>query len=179
MVALVRGVHGLQGAVRVEVLTDRPAERFAPGVRLFREGSPEPLTLVSASPVADGPGWWLRFRELPDRAAAETLRSRYLEAEVDARAELEDGEVWWHEVLGATVYDLAGASLGMVRDVYRTGGSEVFVVEGGPRGAFDLPAVRVFIREFAPREGRIVVDAEALDLAPAAGSEARAQANER
>ncbi len=31
MVALVRGVHGLRGAVRVEVLTDRPEERYAPG----------------------------------------------------------------------------------------------------------------------------------------------------
>ena len=27
VVALVRGVHGLHGAVRVEILTDRPEER--------------------------------------------------------------------------------------------------------------------------------------------------------
>jgi hypothetical protein len=33
-------------------------------------------------------------------------------------------------------------------------------------GEFDLPAVRAFIRVFAPRRGEIVVDAEALDLTP-------------
>jgi hypothetical protein len=40
-------------------------------------------------------------------------------------------------------------------------------VAGGTVGSFDLPAVRAFIRIFAPRRGEIVVDAEALDLRPA------------
>ena len=35
-----------------------------------------------------------------------------------------------------------------------------------PVGSFDLPAVRAFIRIFAPRRGEIVVDADALDLRP-------------
>ena len=39
-------------------------------------------------------------------------------------------------------------------------------MRGGPYGEFDLPAVRAFIRVFAPRRGEIVVDAEALDLRP-------------
>ena len=38
------------------------------------------------------------------------------------------------------------------------------MVGGGPFGSFDLPAVRAFIRIFAPRRGEIVVDAESLDL---------------
>ena len=42
-----------------------------------------PLTIVAAQPVEDGPGWRLRFREVPDRAAAERLRDAYLEIEVD------------------------------------------------------------------------------------------------
>ena len=57
-----------------------------------------------------------------------------------------------------------GADLGTVRDVYRSGGADVFVVDGGLYGEFDVPAVRDFVRVFAPRRGEIVVDAEALDL---------------
>jgi hypothetical protein len=57
-----------------------------------------------------------------------------------------------------------GAELGTVRDVYRVAETEVFEVTGGPFGAFELPAVRAFIRVFAPRRGEIVVDADALDL---------------
>jgi ribosomal 30S subunit maturation factor RimM len=70
-------------------------------------------------------------------------------------------------VIGTPVTDVAGNPLGAVRDVYRAGGAEVFVVAGGPRGEFDVPAVRAFIRVFAPRRGEIVVDADALGLAPA------------
>ncbi len=164
MVALVRGVHGLHGAVRVEVLTDRPADRFAPGMVLYREGGDRPLTIASAEAVADGPGWRLRFREVPDRASADGLRGAYLEAVAYPDRELGRGEYYWHEVVGTAVRGIDGAELGTVRDIYRVGETEVFEVAGGPFGPFDLPAVRAFIRVFAPRRGEIVVDAASLDL---------------
>jgi 16S rRNA processing protein RimM len=152
--------------VRVEVLTDRPIARFTPGTVLHREGRDEPLTIASAEPVADGPGWRIRFRELADRTAAETLRGAYLEAIVRPEDVLERGEYYWHEVIGATVRGVDGAELGTVRDVYRIGETEVFEVTGERFGSFDLPAVRAFIRVFAPHRREIVVDAEALDLRP-------------
>jgi 16S rRNA processing protein RimM len=164
VVALVRGVHGLRGAVRIEVLTDRPGERFAPGAKLHPEGTDRPLTISSAGPVADGPGWRLHFAEVPDRAAAETLRGTYLEADAAAATGLGGDEVYWHEVVGVTVRAEDGTPLGVVRDVYRAGGAEVYVVRDGPVGEFDVPAVRAFVRAFDPRNGVIVVDAGALDL---------------
>ena len=162
MVALVRGVHGLRGAVRVEVLTDRPEERFVPGTVLHPEGSDRRLTISSALPIADGPGWRLQFAEVPDRNAAEPLRGAYLEATPGAA--LEADAVYWHEVIGVTVTAKDGTVLGVVRDVYRAGGAEVYVVRDGPAGEFDVPAVHAFIRAFDPRNGHIVVDADALDL---------------
>jgi 16S rRNA processing protein RimM len=164
VVGLVRGVHGLHGAVRVEVLTDRPEERFAAGAVVHPEGRPDELTVSAAAPVADGPGWRVTFHEVHDRNAAERLRGVYLEAAVPPTELPGRGEYYWHEVIGVTVTDTAGNPLGTVRDVYRAGGAEVFVVDGGPVGSFDLPAVRAFIRIFAPRRGEIVVDADALDL---------------
>ena len=166
MVALVRGVHGLRGAVRVEVLTDRPEDRFVPGAALFREGSDAPLTIASAEAIVDGPGWRLRFREVPNRDGADSLRGAYLEAIVRPDDELARGTYYWHEVIGSAVRGIDGAELGTVKDVYRVAENEVFVVGDGPFGTFDLPAVRAFIRIFAPRRGEIVVDGEALDLRP-------------
>jgi len=166
VVALVRGVHGLRGAVRVEVLTDRPEARFVPGAVLYREGSPEALTIASAEAVQDGPGWRIRFKEIASREAADTLRSAYLETELRPDADLGRGEVYWHEVMGVPVRGLDGAELGVVTDIYRVGENEVYVVTGEAFGAFDLPAVRPFIRIFAPRRGEIVVDAASLDLQP-------------
>jgi 16S rRNA processing protein RimM len=131
---------------------------------LHREGSDEPLTIASAEPIADGPGWRVRFREVATRDGADTLRGVYLEAEVHPVGDLSRGEVYWHEVIGSAVRGLDGAELGTVQDVYRVAENEVYIVGGGPFGTFDLPAVRAFIRIFAPRRGEIVVDAEALDL---------------
>ena len=166
VVALVRGVHGLRGAVRVEILTDRPEDRYAVGSVLYREGSGEPLTVTWSSAVADGPGWRLQFAEIGDRAAAESLKGAYLEIPSGPNAALPRGAYFWHEVIGATVSATDGTVLGTIRDVYRSGGAEVFVVDGGPYGEFDVPAVRDFVRIFAPRRGEIVVDPEALDLSP-------------
>ncbi len=166
VVALVRGVHGLQGTVRVEILTDRPEERYAVGSVLRREGSDQPLTVAWSSAVADGPGWRLRFREVTDRDAAQDLVGAYLEIESGPAAALPRGAYFWHEVIGATVTSTTGEVLGTVRDVYRSGGAEVYVVNGGPYGEFDVPGVRDFVRIFAPRRGEIVVDPVALDLTP-------------
>ena len=166
VVALVRGVHGLRGAVRVEVLTDRPEQRFRVGAVLYRELFDAPLTIASAEAVADGPGWRIRFEEVTSREAADRLRGAYLESIVHPVGELARGEVYWHEVVGTTVRGIDGTDLGTVQDVYRVGENEVYVVRGEPYGTFDLPAVRAFIRIFAPRRGEIVVDVEALDLQP-------------
>lgn len=164
VVGRVRGLHGLRGAVRVEVLTDRPEARFARGSVLHLEGDPRPLTVGWAQAVEDGPGWRLRFDEVPDRGAAERLRDAYLEIEVDRAADLAAGAAYWHEVVGATVRDSTGAALGTVADVYRAGETEVYVVRGGSAGEFDVPAVRDVITTFAPERGELVVDEAVLDL---------------
>jgi 16S rRNA processing protein RimM len=133
---------------------------------LFREGDDRPLTIESAEAIVDGPGWRLRFREITSRDGADTLRGVYLESVVRPEADLARGSYYWHEVIGCAVRGTDGTELGSVKDIYRIGETEVFTVDGGPFGSFDLPAVRAFIRVFAPRRGEIVVDAESLDLRP-------------
>ena len=161
-VALVRGLRGLRGHVRVELLTDRPEERFAVGSRLLVEGTPRVLTVAESAPVADGPGWWLQFREIPSREAADTLRDRYLEIEPPVEAR-EPGQWFFHELIGLAARSTDGEDLGTVKDIYRAGGAEVFVVRG-PRGEIDIPGVRGIVTDLAPERGELVVDMAALDL---------------
>ena len=159
-----RGLHGLRGLVRVEVLTDKPELRFKPGETLYPEGTSTGLTIATAAPVEDGPGWRIGFREIADRTAAERLRDTYLEIIVDRSADLEPGAAYWHEVIGTEVRDTTGRVMGSVADIYRVAGAEVFVVRGGPFGEFDVPAVKDILRVFAPERGEIVVDEAVLDL---------------
>jgi 16S rRNA processing protein RimM len=157
VVGLVRGVHGLRGMVRVEILSDNP-DRFAAGAILHREGDARPLTIVSAQ--RDGPGLLIRFREIGDRNAADTLRDVYLEADVTSAPT--DG-FYWHDIVGCAVTTVDGEPLGEVQDVFRVGEAEVYVVNG-PRGEVLVPAVSSIVRELDPGAKRIVVDGAALGL---------------
>ena len=163
-VGLVRGVHGLRGALRIEVLSDNP-ERFAPGEVLFREGSDAPLTIISAQ--RDGPGLLVRFREVTSRDAADQLRDAYLEAPGD---DLPEKTWYWHDIVGCGVTTETGDELGRVADIFRVGEAEVYVVRG-PLGEVLVPAVESVIRVLEPEHRRIVVDAHALGLTPEANSE--------
>ncbi len=154
-----RGVHGLGGAVRLEPLTDRPEIRFAVGGRLYREGDPEPLTIVEAA--RERASWRVRFAEVGDRTSAEALRGRYLE--IEAAEPLPAGHVYWHELVGVTVRDERGQDLGRVIGVYRAGGAEVLSV-AGPLGDLEVPVVTSVVRVFDPAGEGVVVDRVSLGL---------------
>ncbi len=157
-----RGLRGLGGQLRVELLTDRPEDRFTVGAVLHPEGTDEALTISEASAVADGPGWWLRFREIRSRDEADRLRDVYLEIPMPDEPR-EPGQWPWHELVGLAVRGSDGRDLGTVREIYRAGGAEVFLVRG-PAGELDVPAVRGIVTDLDPARGEIVVDMDALDL---------------
>ncbi len=161
-VGLVHGLHGLRGAVRVEVLSDEPA-RFSVGAVLFAEGDERPLTVAWTGPSKQG--LLVRFEELPTRESAEHLPRRYLE--VPAAEPLPEGTYYWHQLHGLAVTTTGGETLGTVADVFRAGEAEVYVVRGGPLGEIMVPAVSSVVVELDPGAGRLVVDPVALDL-PAA-----------
>ena len=161
-VGLVRGLRGLRGQVRVEVLTDRPDDRFVPGAVLYPEGAARGLTIAEASPVEGGPGWWLQFTDVRDRDAAEALRDVYLEIDTPDEPR-EPGRWLWHELEGLAVRSATGEELGRITELYRAGGAEVFVVRG-PRGELDVPGVHGIVLDLAPERGEMIVDLEALDL---------------
>ena len=156
-----RGVRGLDGSLRLEVLTDTPQQRFATGARLYVETSDRVLTLLEATPGS--PGLFVRFEEVRSRLAGERLVGAYLTIPV-AEAETTPDRVLWDEVIGITVRDPHGNVIGEIRDLYRAGGAEVYVVHTPDGGELDLPAVAAVIVEFAPREGRIVADLTGSEL---------------
>ena len=132
------------------------------GDTLYIEGSTRTLTIVESTAVADGPGWWLRFAEIPDREAADSLRDAYLEIE-PPEEQREPGRWYFHELEGLEVRGSDGTELGRVVEIYRAGGAEVFLVRG-PRGEIDVPGVKGIVLELAPERGEMVVDMEALAL---------------
>ena len=73
--------HGVRGEVAIELRTDEPDRRFAPGHRLRADGTSRFFTVVSARNHAGG--LLVRFDEVADRATADSVRGTLLVADVD------------------------------------------------------------------------------------------------
>jgi 16S rRNA processing protein RimM len=154
--------HGVRGEVTVEVRTDDPDLRFAPGSVLRTEPPGRgPLTVA-------GSRWHrevllLRLTgpdgvEVESREAAETLRDTELHVPVDELPELEDPDTWYdHQLVGLRAELTDGTPLGEVTAV-RHEGAELLVVrrEGGRE--LLVPFVASIVPTVDPAAGRVVVD---------------------
>ncbi|MDP9389033.1 MAG: ribosome maturation factor RimM [Actinomycetota bacterium] len=133
--------HGLRGEVIVELVTNR-FERLDPGSVLG--GPAGPLEVVRSSPHQGR--FIVAFAGVADREAADALRDAVLSAEA-----LDDPDALWvHELVGAEVEDVAGASLGRVVAVEANPASDLLVLDGG-----GLVPLRFVVSSGA---GRVVVD---------------------
>lgn len=116
IVGIIGRAHGIKGEVSIDVRTDEPTLRFAPGAVLRPEKGGRALTVESAR---DHSGrLLLRFREHPDRTSVEQLRGTVLVVDVPADARPDDEEEFYdRQLTGLRVLDHAGAEVGTVADV--------------------------------------------------------------
>ena len=137
--------HGIRGEVIVDLISNRPEKRLAPGSVLATDrGDLEVRTATSHQGR-----WIVAFDRIPDRNAAETWRNTVLSAEP-----LEDDDedtLWVHELIGAEVFDLDGRSYGPVEAVEANPASDLLVLAGG------VLVPLVFVTERRD-DGTVVVD---------------------
>ena len=138
--------HGLRGEVAVTYTSNRP-ERHAPGAVCF-VGDRE-LVVVKSRPHQGR--MLVCFEGVDDRTAAEALLGVELTAEsLAGDVELDEREVWVHEVVGAEVHDRAGTMMGTVTAVEANPAHDLLVLDGGAL----VPMV--FVVE--QRDGVVVID---------------------
>ncbi|HET8601554.1 MAG TPA: ribosome maturation factor RimM [Segeticoccus sp.] len=157
-VARIGKAHGLRGEVTVQVHTDNPEERFAPGTRFVtRPASAGPLTLRSVR--QHGETTLLGFAEATDRTAAEALRGTelYLEA---AEHEPAGGEEGWYEdeLVGLVAVTPSGERLGTVRALEMRPVQDLLVLTLEDGGEARIPFVEQLVPEVDLAGGRVVVD---------------------
>lgn len=154
--------HGIRGEVVIHPLTDHPEGAFAPGVVLLvsgRDGAPDPAhppLRIESSRVANR-GWLVRFGGSRDRNDAERFRGHdLLRALVDLEP-LDDGEVFYHQLLRLEVFTAEGESLGRVREVYEMHPADLLEV-AGPRGVLLIPFRKEIVTAVEVDAGRITID---------------------
>ncbi|MET1004668.1 MAG: ribosome maturation factor RimM [Propionibacteriaceae bacterium] len=116
VVGVIGRPHGLRGEVAIDLRTDEPERRFAPGQHVRAEEGRKVFTVTSAR---DHSGRLLvTFAELPDRTAVEAVRGTRLVVDVvpDEVPE-EDGAFYDRQLVDLRVLDAAGADVGVVTAV--------------------------------------------------------------
>jgi 16S rRNA processing protein RimM len=145
--------HGIRGELTVQVHTDDPDLRFAPGSVLATEPAERgPLTIRSSR-------WHsgrllVTFDGCADRSSAEELRGTVLVVDSDDAGPAGPEEFWDHDLVGLSVVTVGGEPVGEVTDVLHHG-QDLLVV--GPRQIL-VPFVAAIVPEVDVGAGRVLID---------------------
>lgn len=149
--------HGIRGEVAVDVRTDDPETRFAPGTVLTTEPADlGPLTVVGSR--WHGSRLLVRFAEARDRSAAERLRETLLlvRSAYLSPSPLAD-EFHDYELIDLPVRTADVRHVGVVVDVLHPPGQDLLVVSLPAGEEALVPFVAAIVHE-VDRTGGIVID---------------------
>jgi 16S rRNA processing protein RimM len=154
--------HGLRGEVTVDVRTDEPERRFAPGNTLRAE--PPPGSASSRRALTVAAARWhqsvllVSFEELADRTAAEGARGTVLHASIPADESPEDPDEYYdHQLVGLAAHDLDGTLLGTVAGLVHGGAQDLLRVDTPDGREALVPFVKALVPEVDLAGGRVVI----------------------
>jgi 16S rRNA processing protein RimM len=123
--------HGIGGEVVVEIRTDDPAARFAPGntLRAKNSRSGEERTVVVEQVREHGGRLLLRLAGVNDRDAADALRGSLFVVDSDELPPIDEPDTYYdHQLEGLVVRTTAGLDVGVVAEVLHTAAGELLAV---------------------------------------------------
>jgi 16S rRNA processing protein RimM len=144
------GVHGLNGVLKIFSYAESPA-RYTSGMSLHLKdshGNGFVLKVDWAKPHSKS--ILLSLEGIRNRDQAQELVGSELFIEKAALEVLEEGTYYWTELLGLSVYSLAGDYLGEVSAIVQTGSNDVYVVkrmQGTIEKEVLIPALVSVVRE--------------------------------
>jgi 16S rRNA processing protein RimM len=150
--------HGIKGEVSVDVRTDEPELRLAPGAVLATDpATAGPLTIATGR-VQSG-RLMLRFEGVTDRNGAEALRNTLLIAEIDPQETPEDPEEFYdHQLIDLDVVTTDGRVVGRIAEITHLPYQDLLVVRRPEGGEALIPFVAEIVPEIDLEEQRAVID---------------------
>lgn len=154
--------HGIRGEVTLDVRTDEPDRRFAPGTTLRAEAPAgadrRPASLTVARARWHQSTLLVTFEELADRNAAEAARGTVLHATIGPDEMPEDPDEYYdHQLVGLDVVDLDGTPLGRVKALVHGSAQDLLTVRTPDGRDALVPFVSALVPEVDLDAGRIVV----------------------
>ncbi|MBR2214946.1 MAG: 16S rRNA processing protein RimM [Selenomonadaceae bacterium] len=150
--------HGVAGEVKIFPLTDFPG-RFA-AMKAVMVGE-ERLAIAA---VKERPRHLLmKFVGYETRDKAALLTGKLLTVSRAEAAPLNDGEFYTFDIIGLTVKDAQGETLGKVINVLSTGSNDVYVTELASGGELLIPALKKVVTGIDLTAGEMTIDRQQLE----------------
>lgn len=155
------GPFGVHGEAKVELHTDFP-DRFKNLKRVFLGPQRRPFVVEGARLHKGQVLLKLGGVERPEDVHA--LRGCEIVLPRSEAIPLPEGHFYLDDLLGVSVFSLAGDFLGEISEVLRTGSNDVYVVKGG-RGSLLIPGIKDAVRELDLEARRLIVEPWVLEPA--------------
>lgn len=152
--------HGVTGELVVDIRTDDPELRFAPGAVLRAKGSDRREHSCTVDTVRPhGNRLLVRLSGVADRTAADALRgSVFLIDSADLPPIEEEDTYYDHQLEGLTVRTIAGLEIGTVTEVLHTGAGELLAVRREQAPELLVPFVSAIVTSVSLADGAIDID---------------------
>lgn len=157
-VAKVLTTHGLNGEVKVALITDFPEERFAVGSKLALKNDHEKiLTVKSGRPFKQF--WLVQFEEITDIEQAEKLRGKILVVNEENQQELPEGLYYYRDILDCDVIDNeTGERIGKITDIQSPGANDVWEVTEDSGKEFLIPFIEDVVKKVDVPNKKVYVE---------------------
>ncbi|WP_427052627.1 ribosome maturation factor RimM [Paenibacillus sp. TC-CSREp1] len=122
--------HGIRGELKIMPLTDFPEVRFAKNAELFlftSDDRPVPVTVESARLHKNM--YIVRLKEYGNINEVEKFKGGMAKVSKENLAELEEGEYYFHQIVGCAVITEEGETLGTITEILTPGANDVWVVK--------------------------------------------------
>ncbi len=152
--------HGLRGEVRVLSLTDFPEERYKKGstLSIFKEGGKEGIPVTIDAHRKHKTFDLLTFENYTSIQLVEPFKGSVLKVHEDQLGDLDEGEFYFHEIVGCEVRTVDGDVIGQVKEVLTPGANDVWVVSRiGGDDAY-IPYIDDVVKSVDPDEKVIIID---------------------
>jgi 16S rRNA processing protein RimM len=159
-VGKVVNTHGVKGEVKVISRTDFPEERYEPGntLYLFLSQQEEPISLVVGSHRKHKNFDLLTFENYTNISDVENFKDGILKVTEDQLTDLHEGEYYFHEIVGCTVYTVSGEELGKIKEILTPGANDVWVIKGSKGKEILIPYIEDVVKEINVEEKKILIE---------------------
>lgn len=163
LVGRIVGTHGIRGEVRVQSSTDFPKVRFAPGNRLILlpPGEQEPIGVTVEKSRPHKSVYLLKFHEWDNINQVEPFKKGLLAVTKENRVPVdeEEGEYYFHQIVGLTVVTTDGEEIGQVKEILPLPANDVWVVRSAETGKEVLiPYISEIVKDVDLSQKRITIE---------------------